>query len=168
NAIAVILDRVVLEAAHRARIVESVESALREGGGRLAVEVIGADTREFGEDFRCSGCGAALERPQPLLFSFNHPLGACPECKGFGNVLKYDEALVVPDRTLSLAGGAVEPWTHPSGRWYQREMMKAARRRRVENETPWDKLAPEKRELVYCDDGKLSRSYGLYEAVGSY
>src|SRR5437660_71238 len=69
NAIAVILDRVVLEAAHRARIVESVESALREGGGRLAVEVIGADTREFGEDFRCSGCGAALERPQPVHLS---------------------------------------------------------------------------------------------------
>jgi excinuclease ABC subunit A len=168
NAIAVILDRVVLEAAHRARIVESVESALREGGGRLAVEVIGADTREFGEDFRCSGCGAALERPQPLLFSFNHPLGACPECKGFGNVLKYDEALVVPDRTLSLAGGAVEPWTHPSGRWYQREMMKAARRRRVDTETPWDKLPPETREFVYGGDGNFPGIQGFFEEVESY
>src|SRR5215467_93922 len=109
KAIAVILDRVVLEAAHRARIVESVESALREGGGQVAVEIIGGPVREFGEDFRCSGCGAALERPQPLLFSFNHPLGACPECKGFGNILKYDEALVVPDRGRSLADGAVGP-----------------------------------------------------------
>src|SRR5207245_564228 len=138
------------------------------GGGRLAVEVIGADTREFGEDFRCSGCGAALERPQPLLFSFNHPLGACPECKGFGNVLKYDEALVVPDRTLSLAGGAVEPWTHPSGRWYQREMMKAARRRRVDTETPWDKLPPETREFVYGGDGNFPGIQGFFEEVESY
>src|SRR5207249_193339 len=140
NAIAVILDRVVLEAAHRARIVESVESALREGGGRLAVEVIGADTREFGEDFRCSGCGAALERPQPLLFSFNHPLGACPECKGFGNVLKYDEALVVPDRARTLAEGAVEPWTHPSGKWYQKALLKAVRRHGLDPETLWAEL----------------------------
>jgi len=168
KAIAVILDRVVLDAAHRARIVESVESALREGGGQLAVEVVGAATREFGEDFRCSGCGVALERPQPLLFSFNHPLGACPECKGFGNVLKYDEALVVPDRTLSLADGAVEPWTHPSGKWYQRELMKAARRRRVDTVTPWEKLPSETREFVYGGDGSFPGIHGFFEEVESY
>ena len=66
-----------------------------------------------------------------MLFSFNHPLGACPECKGFGNVLRYDEALVVPDPTRSLAGGAVEPWSHPSGRWYQKQLLKAAKKRGV-------------------------------------
>src|SRR2546430_14087681 len=90
--ISVVLDRVVLESAHRTRIAESVEAALREGGGQVAVEVLGGPTRVFAEDFRCSGCGAALERPQPLLFSFNHPLGACPECKGFGNILRYDRS----------------------------------------------------------------------------
>src|SRR5438093_1276073 len=109
--ISVVLDRVVLESAHRTRIAESVEAALREGGGQVAVEVLDGPTRVFAEDFRCSGCGAALERPQPLLFSFNHPLGACPECKGFGNILRYDEARVVPDRIKSPAEGAVEPWT---------------------------------------------------------
>src|SRR5437879_1507445 len=168
NAIAVILDRVVLEAAHRARIVESVESALREGGGRLAVEVIGADTREFGEDFRCSGCGAALERPQPLLFSFNHPLGACPECKGFGNILRYDEARVVPDRSKSLAEGAVEPWTHPSGKWYQRELMKAARRHKVDTGTPWERLPGAARALVYEGDASFAGVNGFFEEVESY
>src|SRR5438874_3609103 len=168
NAIAVILDRVVLEAAHRARIVESVESALREGGGRLAVEVIGADTREFGEDFRCSGCGAALERPQPLLFSFNHPLGACQECKGFGNVLKYDEALVVPDRTLSLGAGAIEPWTHPSGKWYQRELIRAARRSGVDLNVPWERLGERERQLVYDGDGKFPGINGFFEEIESY
>src|SRR6266850_1376925 len=168
KAIAVILDRVVLEAAHRARIVESVESALREGGGQVAVEIVGGAVREFGEDFRCSGCGAALERPQPLLFSFNHPLGACPECKGFGNVLKYDEARVVPDRTLGLAAGAVEPWTHPSGRWYQRELMKAARRLKVDTETPWEKLPAATREFVYGGDGSFPGIHGFFEEVESY
>jgi excinuclease ABC subunit A len=166
--IAVVLDRVVLETAHRARIVESVESALREGGGRVTVEVVGGATREFGEDYRCSGCGAALERPQPLLFSFNHPLGACPECKGFGNVLKYDEARVVPDRTRSLADGAVEPWTHPSGKWYQRELMKAARRLKVDTETPWEKLSAATREFVYGGDGSFPGIHGFFEEVESY
>jgi len=168
KAIAVILDRVVLDSAQRGRITESVEAALREGGGRLAVEVVGAGTREFGEDFRCSGCGAVLDRPQPLLFSFNHPLGACPECKGFGNVLKYDEALVVPDRTLSLADGAVEPWTHPSGRWYQRELMKAARRRKVDTETSWEKLPEATRGFVYAGDGSFPGIQGFFEEVESY
>jgi excinuclease ABC subunit A len=168
TAIAVVLDRVVLDPAQRGRISESVESALREGGGQLAVEIVNGPTRVFAEDFRCSGCGAALERPQPMLFSFNHPLGACPECKGFGNVLKYDEARVVPDRTLSLADGAVEPWTHPSGRWYQRELMKAARRKRLDTDTSWEKLPEATRAFVYKGDGTFSGIQGFFEDVESY
>jgi len=166
--ISVILDRVVLDPAQRGRITESVETALREGGGQLAVEVVGGPVREFNEDVRCSGCGVRLDRPQPLLFSFNHPLGACPECKGFGNVLKYDEALVVPDRTRSLAEGAVEPWTHPSGRWYQRELMKAARRRGLDTTTPWEKLPEDARELVYTGDRSFPGIQGFFEEVESY
>ncbi len=94
--IIVVLDRIVLEPTHRKRIAESVEMALLEGGGRLWVDVDGAGRRVFSREFRCVGCDTAVERPQPLLFSFNHPVGACPECKGFGNILRYDEALVIP------------------------------------------------------------------------
>ena len=166
--ISVVLDRVVLESAHRTRIAESVEAALREGGGQVAVEVLGGPTRVFAEDFRCSGCGAALERPQPLLFSFNHPLGACPECKGFGNILRYDEARVVPDRSKSLAEGAVEPWTHPSGKWYQRELMKAARRHKVDTGTPWERLPGAARALVYEGDASFAGIKGFFEEVESY
>src|SRR5947207_141583 len=125
----------------------SVATALREGGGRVAVEVVGGARRAFTEEFRCGACGAALERPQPLLFSFNHPLGACAECKGFGNVLKYDESLVVPDRALSLGAGAIEPWTHPSGKWYQRELVRAARRAGVALDVPWERLGERERQL---------------------
>src|SRR5712664_3931090 len=166
--IAVVLDRVVLESAHRTRIAESVETALREGGGRVAVDVVGATRRAFTEEFRCGACGAALERPQPLLFSFNHPLGACAECKGFGNVLKYDEALVVPDRARTLAGGAVEPWTHPSGRWYQRELLKAAKRSGVDVARPWEALGETERALVYEGDGKFPGINGFFEEIESY
>src|SRR5438046_2587740 len=165
--ISVVLDRVVLESAHRTRIAESVEAALREGGGQVAVEVLDGPTRVFAEDFRCSGCGAALERPQPLLFSFNHPLGACPECKGFRHIWRADDALVVPDRSKSLADGAVEPWTHPSGRWYQRELMKAARRKRLDTDTPWEKLPEAPRAFVYKGDGSFPGIQGFVEEADS-
>ena len=75
--ISVVLDRVVLAAPQRSRISESVETALREGNGRLEVEIVGVGLRTFTEDLGCPTCAIALERPQPLLFSFNHPLGAC-------------------------------------------------------------------------------------------
>src|SRR5213080_3545180 len=166
--IEVVLDRVVLAADVRARLVDSLETALREGGGRVTVDVVGAARRAFTEEFRCGACGAALERPQPLLFSFNHPLGACAECKGFGNVLKYDESLVVPDRALSLGAGAIEPWTHPSGKWYQRELIRAARRSGVDLNVPWERLGERERQLVYDGNGKFPGINGFFEEIESY
>src|SRR5207253_2306734 len=166
--ISVVLDRVVLESAHRTRIAESVEAALREGGGQVEVEVLDGPTRAFAEDFRCGGCGSALERPQPLLFSFRHPRGACPECQGFGNILRYDEARVVPDRSKSLADGAVEPCTHPSGKWYQRELLKAARRHKLDTDAPWETLPAKARALVYKGDGSFPGIHGFFEEVESY
>ncbi len=168
GAVAVVLDRLVLGPRERARLVDSLEAALREGGGRLAVELVDGGRRDFAEAFRCQACGVALERPQPLLFSFNHPLGACRECKGFGNVLQYDEDLLVPDRTRSLAAGAVEPWTHPSGRWYQRELLKAARRAGVDVDTPWAALLPTARALVYQGQGRFPGIQGFFEEMESY
>jgi excinuclease ABC subunit A len=171
--LAVVLDRVVLEASHRARLVESVETALREGGG--AVEVVLVDraggataSLRFTEDFRCTGCGVALDRPQPLLFSFNHPLGACPECKGFGNVLRYDDARVVPDPTRTLAEGAVEPWTHPSGRWYQKALVKAARQHGLDCDKRWDALTEQERRFVHDGHGTFPGIRGFFEEIESY
>jgi excinuclease ABC subunit A len=166
--IAVVLDRLVLDAARRGRLAESVETALREGGGRLTVQIVDGPTRSFAEEFRCGACATPLERPQPLLFSFNHPLGACPECRGFGNILRYDEALVVPDPTLSLGAGAVQPWTHPSGRRHQRELLKAARREGIDLETPWADLAPEARRFVYEGAGKFPGIQGFFEEIEAY
>jgi excinuclease ABC subunit A len=166
--IGVILDRVVLDTAHQSRLRESVAAALHEGSGSVDVHVVNGPLRSFAEELRCPACATALERPQPLLFSFNHPLGACPECKGFGNVLKYDEARVVPDPARTLADGAVEPWTHPSGRWYQRELAKAARRRGVDMNRPWEALGQDERKFVYEGEGKFPGIQGFFEEVESY
>ena len=126
----VVLDRLVLRPDGQTRLAGSLEQAFREGGGRAVVELQQdgrpPETRRYGERFGCHACGTALDRPQPLLFSFNHPLGACAECKGFGNLLRYDEARVVPDpRGLAFRGrgralapplGRVVPEGAPAGR----------------------------------------------------
>ena len=164
----VVLDRVVIEERLRSRLTESIETCLREGGGRTEVDIVGGPPLAFTETLRCPNCAIDLERPQPLLFSFNHPLGACPECKGFGNLLRYDEARVVPDPTRSLAEGAVEPWTHASGRWYQRELLKAARRHGLDPDRPYRQLGEDERRLVYDGDGKFPGIRGFFEELESY
>ena len=166
--ISVILDRIVLDEASRRRLRDSVGTALREGDGRVDVHIVDGGVRSFAESLRCPACSGALERPRPLLFSFNHPLGACPECKGFGNILKYDEALVVPDPKRTLADGAVEPWKYPSGRWYQRELVKAARRRGFDLDRPYETLDHDERKFVYEGDDKFPGIQGFFEEVESY
>ncbi|MBI4240936.1 MAG: excinuclease ABC subunit A, partial [Candidatus Rokubacteria bacterium] len=166
--ILVVLDRVLLAEERRSRITESLEAAFRESGGRVEVEVVDKARRSFAQAFRCQACGIALERPQPLLFSFNHPLGACPECKGFGNILRYDETLVVPDQAKSLAEGAVEPWTHPSGKWYQKELLKAAKHHGVDVNRPYGELSAKARRWVYGGDDDFPGIQGFFEEVESY
>jgi excinuclease ABC subunit A len=166
--IAVVVDRVVIEERLRSRLAESIETCLREGGGQVEVDIVGHRPLTFTEALRCPRCAVDLERPQPLLFSFNHPLGACPECKGFGNLLRYDEARVVPDPARSLAEGAVEPWTHASGRWYQRELVKAARRHGLDADRPYRELGEDERRLVHEGDGKFPGIRGFFEELESY
>jgi excinuclease ABC subunit A len=164
----VVLDRLVLGPAARRRLTESLETALGEGDGQAEVDVPGDGVVTVSREFRCPRCDMALARPQPLLFSFNHPLGACPECKGFGNILRYDEARVVPDATRSLGEGAVEPWSHPSGRWYQKQLLKAARKRGVDVGVPYGDLPPEDRRWIYEGSDSFSGIQGFFEEIESY
>jgi excinuclease ABC subunit A len=164
----VVLDRVTLSAAGRRRITESIETALGEGNGRAAVEIEGRDPLTVSREFRCPRCEIPLARPQPLLFSFNHPLGACPECKGFGNILRYDEALVVPDPTRSIGEGAVAPWSQPSGRRYQKQLLKAAKKRGVDIARPYAELAQRDRDWIYQGGDDFPGIQGFFEEVESY
>jgi excinuclease ABC subunit A len=168
SGLAVVLDRVVVGPDSRRRITDSLETALAEGEGRATVDLLERGVVPVSRDFHCPTCGVALSRPRPLLFSFNHPLGACPECKGFGNVLRYDEALVVPDPTRSLAGGAVEPWSHPSGRWYQKQLLKAAKKRGVDVDRPYGDLPDEDRRWIYEGGRGLTGIRAFFEEVESY
>src|SRR5262245_15560538 len=166
--ICVVLDRVVIGPEARHRITNSLEMALAEGEGAAEVDVIGHGLVTVSREFRCPRCETPGTRPRPLLFSFNHPLGACPECRGFGNLLRYDEQLVVPDVTLSLADGAVEPWSHPSGRWYQKQLLKHAKKRDIDVTRPYAELSAEDRRWIYDGAGEFPGIQGFFEEIEGY
>ena len=152
QALHVVLDRLIIREADRSRLAEAVETALREGEGRCTVDVIGHGLQTYSTSFLCQGCGRTFEPLRPILFSFNHPLGACPECKGFGNVLRYDPELVVPDHNKSLVQGAIEPWSKPSADWWQKQMLLAMKRKGVDLTAPYRLLPKETQRLLWTGD----------------
>jgi excinuclease ABC subunit A len=145
----VVLDRLRIRDEERSRLVEAIELAFREGHTRCLVHILGVGLRGFTENYGCQSCGRVFERPKPAHFSFNHPLGACPTCKGFGNNLRYDEDLIVPDKNRSLAGGAIEPWTKPSAEWWQQQMLLAFKRSGFDVTKPYGKLTSEERTFLW-------------------
>jgi len=159
----VVLDRLVIRETDRSRLAEAVETALREGEGRCAIDVIGHGPQSYSTGFLCQGCGRTFEPLRPILFSFNHPLGACPECKGFGNVLRYDPELVIPDQAKSLAQGAIEPWTKPSADWWQKQMLLAIKRRGVDITVPYQSLPDDTQRLVWEGDKSFDGINDFFE-----
>jgi excinuclease ABC subunit A len=137
----VILDRLVVREEDRSRLTEALETAFKEGQGEAAIEILGERTCRYSRSLRCMKCGITFEPPQPLLFSFNHPVGACKECNGFGNILKYDEDLITPDKSLSLEQGAIEPWTKPSFKWWMRQMLAGAKKDGINVKLPYEALS---------------------------
>ena len=152
----VVVDRLKIEGDLRARLTDSIEIAYQEGGGAAwAVEVGGAApvTHVFSERFECRRCQLTYEDPQPRLFSFNNPFGACPTCHGFGNIIELDMDLVVPDQAKSITQGAIEPWTKPHYRSYFAELKRTAKARGIRLDVPWRDLSDAERKLVIEGDG---------------
>jgi excinuclease ABC subunit A len=148
----VIVDRIRLDGDMRTRLTDSIETAYREGGGAafaILLDDAGGSRRvDFSERFECRPCGIAYETPQPRLFSFNNPFGACPTCHGFGNIIELDMDLVVPDQTRTINEGAIEPWSKPHYRAQLAELKRAARTRTIRLDVPWESLTDEEREFV--------------------
>src|SRR5262249_49290259 len=132
------------------RIADSVETALRLGGGSVLVAPRDEEERLYSEHFACGQCGISLPEIAPRRFSFNSPHGACPTCTGLGSRLEVDPALVVPHPERSLAGGAIAPWFHGnSGEGYYLALLEGvASEYGFSTKVPWRELRPEHRELV--------------------
>ena len=108
----------------------------------------------FSERFECQNCNLTYEAPQPRLFSFNNPFGACQTCHGFGNIIELDLDLVVPDPSKSIAQGAIEPWTKTHYRAQLAELKRAARPAGVSMDIPWRELNDEEKRFIVEGDGK--------------
>ena len=165
----VVVDRLQLSDAAslelRQRLTDSIETAYLEGGGAAwALELLPTAPVEhrFSERFECHACGIAYEDPQPRLFSFNNPFGACPTCHGFGNIVELDMDLVVPDQAKSIQEGAIEPWSKPHYRSHLADLKRAARDRKLDLDTPWDELSDEERRFVIDGDGEYDGIRGFF------
>jgi excinuclease ABC subunit A len=151
----VVVDRLILEESQQSRLAESLETAFIKGGGMALVEIVGEGIWRLSDQFHCLPCGRVFERPTPLFFSFNNPRGACPVCKGFGNILDYDLNLIIPDPYKSLAEGAIEPWTLPRYvRHYTDELRQLSRREGIDLHRPYHQLPEEQQQTILhgCGD----------------
>lgn len=146
----VVVDRIVVKDGIRSRLFDSLEAALRLSGGYVTVDVIGEAPLFFSEQYACPICGFTVGELEPRLFSFNAPLGACPACEGLGLKLEVDEDLVIPDRTKTLAQGALEPWNPISSKYYPEMLAQFCASAGIDLDTPFDQLpAAQQKQLLY-------------------
>jgi excinuclease ABC subunit A len=165
----VVVDRLTVEESARGRLADAVASAFREGDGDCVIMLespapstgarsaapstdprpqAAAEYLKFTERFECPNDGTRAPTPTPQLFSFNSPRGACPECNGFGAVLEYDEALIVPNAQRTLREGAIDPWTMPRYDNKRRALAEFARRERISMDEPWLRLSADARHRL--------------------
>jgi excinuclease ABC subunit A len=166
----------------RQRLTDSIETSYREGGGAAwAIQLVErresqvGSSREsqvgsrespvlhqFSERFECRSCGIPYEDPQPRLFSFNNPFGACPTCHGFGNIIELDMDLVVPDATKSIAQNAIEPWSKPHYRAQLAELKRAAKKAKLRLDVPWAELTAEEKRFVIDGSDEFDGIRGFF------
>jgi len=146
--VAIVIDRFTWQPAERDRLVESAEQAFRRGEGRLDLVLGDQPPARRSERWECANCGAAAMRPEPALFSFNSPLGVCPTCRGFGNVLTFMPELIVPDPELTLRQGALRVWAGSLRRHFWPRLEKLAEEQGIPLDLPWRRLSAAHRRLL--------------------
>ena len=160
----VLVDRIAVSPENRARIVDAVEIGYRERG-EIVFEVVprasesGEETKEprqrirYSREYECNTCHRVYREPEPRLFSFNNPFGACPRCQGFGNTIDFDLNLIIPNKTKTLADGAIDPWTRPKYTPYQTELKRIAKQHSIPLDVPWMEMEPGDQAFVLNGNG---------------
>ena len=151
--ISVVVDRLVMKQDLRRRLSESVEAAAGLADGLVEIQVIGGERLLFSENFACLKCGTSMPELEPRIFSFNAPHGACSTCTGLGFKRVIDPQLVVPDPTLSLGEGALQPWRSGYSGYWRRLIASVSKTYSVDIEIPWQQLTVEQQELFLYGTG---------------
>ncbi|MGB8731421.1 MAG: excinuclease ABC subunit UvrA, partial [Candidatus Sulfotelmatobacter sp.] len=177
----ILVDRLAVSVEARSRIVDAVETAYRESGEvifdipQLEIaeneekskatdkSVRSTRTLRFSQRFECKQCNLLYEEPEPRLFSFNNPYGACPRCQGFGNTIDFDLDLVIPDKAKSLGEGAIDPWNKPKYKPLFTEMKRFAKQAEIPLDVPWGELEAEQQELILNGDGDFLGVRGFFQ-----
>lgn len=147
---AIVVDRIVFNVSHRSRMIDAIEQAFANGGGKCSVQIPGAlDLVKFDNALRCPYCDLRFNEPQPAQFSFNHPSGACPTCSGFGRTLALDEHLIIPDSSKTLEGGAIKPWTTPATLTDRKALKRWCAERGVPLNVPYSQLSDAEKKWLW-------------------
>ncbi len=146
--IEVLVDRLTVNSDHKTRLADSIETAFRHGDGKITVRLLDDKDLRFSNKFECNTCGASYLEPDPKLFSFNNPYGACTHCQGFGNKIEIDMDLVIPDRSKTLRQGAIKPWTTDGYADFQERLEKNAKKNGIPLDVPVFDLSKEQYQKV--------------------
>ena len=150
----VVIDRLIIKAAIRNRLADSIELALAQSGGVVVFDVVGAQPMLFSEKAACTRCGITYPEFTPASFSFNSPQGACSTCGGLGATTEFDPALIVPNPALSLREGAIAPWAHRNSVQFAEFLDALARHYRIDIYTPYRELPKQFQKVLLYGSGK--------------
>ena len=169
HTIEIVIDRLSVNLSARARLSESVETALKHGDGLVVIHDV--DTKEdvtYSERHACAHCGFTVGEIEPRLFSFNNPYGACPECTGLGSRMEFDPDLIIPDKSLSLSEGAVRTIASIHGSWISTQLNAMADVLHFSLDTPVEKLSEEVREILMYGSGERQFHYTFHGKRSKY
>src|SRR5262249_14644573 len=154
----VLVDRIRLKG-NRQRIADALETAFREGNSNAIVQTPDK-TFYFSDRFECRNCRILYQKPDPRMFSFNSPFGACPRCQGFGNVMDLDEKKIIPDPSLSLEEFAIAPWNNSEYGWMYVQAKKASS---LPQDLPINKMSREQLNILWRGAGRFTGIRGFFD-----
>ena len=167
NSAEVLVDRVVLKEEIENRLADSLEICYQQGNGVAEVHILDSESRpvrslRFTERFECQYCNILYRAPEPRLFSFNNPYGACPVCQGFGNTINLDPDLIIPDPGKTIEEGPIDPFNKPRYRRFQRKLVGYAQEKGIPADLSFQKLPQAARRMIWKGEGTFPGVSGFF------
>jgi excinuclease ABC subunit A len=158
-----LVDRLIPDEKNKSRLAEAIQSGFQLGNGKIDVMVQEGERISFNRSFSCNRCGRNFSEPEPLLFSFNSPIGACPTCQGFGRIIGIDWEKVIPDPKKTLKEKPFAPWNTPAYEDLYEYLWEACRRHRIPTQKPFEELRPNQKEILLYGKGEFIGLKGFFE-----
>jgi excinuclease ABC subunit A len=163
NHLFLLIDRVIPDEKNRSRLAEAIQSGFQIGNGKIEIICEDGGKITFKRSFSCNRCGRTFSEPEPLLFSFNSPIGACPTCQGFGRVIGIDWEKVIPDSTKTLRQRPFAPWNTPAYEDLYEYLYEACRRYRIPTQKPFAELLPSQKDILLHGKGESIGLKGFFD-----